>query len=171
MRVGIVTVSTSVAQGTRATDASGDTLAELVVAPPLGATVARRVVVADEQGAISTTLTTWADDGTCDVILTTGGTGLAPSDVTPEATLAVIERVAPGIAEALRAGTAGQTPLAWLSRGVAGTRGRVLIINLPGSPKAVREYLAILGPLLPHAVDILTERMGQHDTTSGGAAG
>ncbi len=171
MRVSILTVSTSVANGARAADASGDVLAESVAAPSLGATVVRRAVVADDQAAISATLAAWADDGACDVILTTGGTGLAPTDVTPEATGVVLARVAPGLAEAMRAGTAGQTPLAWLSRGVAGTRGRTLIVNLPGSPRAVRECLAVLLPLLPHAVAILTGTVGQHDAPSGGAAG
>ncbi len=171
MRVSILTVSTSAATGTRVQDGSGDILAELVAAPPLGATVVRRAVVADDAEAISAQLAAWADDAECEVILTTGGTGLAPSDVTPEATSAILQRNAPGIAEALRAGTATQTPLAWLSRGVAGTRGRTLIINLPGSPKAVRECLAVLLPLLPHAVAILTETVGQHDAPSRGAAG
>jgi molybdopterin adenylyltransferase len=171
MRIGILTVSTSAAKGERATDVSGDTLVELVTAPPLSATVTQRAIVADKLIDICLKLTDWADKGRCDVILTTGGTGLAPTDVTPEATGAVLERAAPGIAEAMRAGTATATPLAWLSRGVAGTRGRTLIVNLPGSPKAVREYLAILLPLLPHAVDILTATVGQHNATSGGAAG
>lgn len=164
MRIGIITVSTSAAQGGRIVDASGDTIARAVVEPPLTATVVRRATVADDQHAIQAILQNWADAHAADVILTTGGTGFAPSDVTPEATQAVCDKMAPGIAEALRSGTAVATPLAWLSRGVAGIRDRTLIVNLPGSPKAVREYLAILLPLLPHAVAILTEQFGQHDS-------
>jgi molybdenum cofactor synthesis domain-containing protein len=163
MRIGIVTVSTSLARGERAADGSGDALAAFVVGPDLRATVAQRIVVADEQAAIAQVLREWADAARCDVALTTGGTGFAPQDVTPEATLAVVERLAPGLAEAMRAQTAVQAPLAWLSRGVAGIRGRMLIVNLPGSPKAVRECMVVLAPLLPHAVHILTGAVTQHD--------
>lgn len=162
MRVGILTISSSLARGERATDASGDAIAAFVVGPDLRGRIAIRAGVADEQPAISTLLVAWADAGTCDVILTTGGTGFAPTDVTPEATLAVIERLAPGLSEAMRAQTAAITPLAWLSRGVAGLRGSTLIVNLPGSPKAVMECLAVLAPILPHAVQILTEQVRQH---------
>ncbi len=162
MRIGILTISTSLARGERPDDASGDAIAAFVAGPDLAATVTQRATVADDRTAIRDTLIAWADSGACDVILTTGGTGFAPSDVTPEATADAIERAAPGLAEAMRAGTAVQTPLAWLSRSTAGMRGLTLIVNLPGSPKAVRECLAVLAPLLPHAVDILTGRVRQH---------
>jgi molybdopterin adenylyltransferase len=165
MRIGILTISTSLVQGGREADGSGDAIAEFVTAPPLNATIAERTAVADDRAAIRTMLAAWADGGTCDVILTTGGTGFAPSDFTPEATNDVIERAAPGLGEAMRAGTAIHTPLAWLSRGVSGLRGQTLIVNLPGRPKAVRECLAILVPLLPHALGIFTGQIQQHDPT------
>ena len=162
MRIGILTISSGLARGERAGDASGDALAAFVVGPDLRASITQRALVADDRAAISAVLAAWADAGACDVILTTGGTGFAPTDVTPEATLAVVERLVPGLAEAMRAQTATKTPLAWLSRSVAGIRGRTLIVNLPGSPKAVQECLVVLAPLLPHAVDILTEQVRQH---------
>ena len=105
---------------------------------------------------------TWSDEQRLNLILTTGGTGLAPRDVTPEATKAVIEREVPGIAEALRANSLRYTPMAMLSRGVAGVRGRTLIINLPGSPKAVKECLEYVLSVLPHAINLLTEGPPQH---------
>jgi molybdopterin adenylyltransferase len=163
MRVALVTISTSAAAGTRAVDASGDAIAQTVAEPPIQGTIVRRDVVRDDRAAIGALLRAIADSGEADAILTTGGTGLSPTDVTPEATLDVVERQAPGLAEAMRAGTASQTPLAWLSRGIAGTRGATLIVNLPGSPKAVRECLAVLAPLLPHAIAVLTGKVGKHD--------
>lgn len=167
MRIGILTISTSVARGERADDASGDAIEAIMTATPLNGIIARRAVVPDNHAEIATQIQTWADASELDLILTTGGTGLAPTDVTPEATLAVLDRVAPGLAEAMRAQTAVKTPLAWLSRGVAGTRQQTLIVNLPGSPKAVRECLEVLTPILPHAIEILTQQVRQHDSPTG----
>ena len=169
MRIGILTVSSGLARGERVGDASGDAITAFVRGPDVRATITQRALVADERAAISTMLALWADAAACDVILTTGGTGFAPMDVTPEATLVVVERLAPGLAEAMRAQTAQKAPLAWLSRGVAGIRGRTLIVNLPGSPKAVQECMEVLAPLLPHAVDILTEKVRLHQTITDGA--
>jgi molybdenum cofactor synthesis domain-containing protein len=152
VRVGVLTISDKGSAGERE-DLSGPAIREMLQAA--GATVARTVVIPDERDAITLTLEAWADAGDLDVLLTTGGTGLAPRDVTPEATLAVIEREAPGIAEALRLESLKVTPMAMLSRGVAGIRGKTLIVNLPGSPKAVRECLAVLMPVLEHAVETL----------------
>ncbi|HKD76870.1 MAG TPA: MogA/MoaB family molybdenum cofactor biosynthesis protein [Ktedonobacterales bacterium] len=166
MRIGVLTISTSLARGERAADDSGDAIVAITTAAPLRGEIIQRAVIADDQEVIAATLREWADAGTVDLLLTTGGTGLAPTDVTPEATLAVLDRVAAGLAEAMRAQTAVKTPLAWLSRGVAGTRKRTLIVNLPGSPKAVRECLEVLSPILPHAIDILTQQVRQHDQQS-----
>ena len=112
-------------------------------------------IVPDEKEIISQKLIQWVDNEGFDLIITTGGTGLSPRDVTPEATLAVVERIAPGFAEAMRAESRKKTPMAVLSRGVAGIRGSSLIINLPGSPKAVRECLEVILPALPHAMEVL----------------
>lgn len=152
-RVAILTVSDRSAQGVR-DDASGQVIRELITAR-LDADIAAYRVVPDEQPAIEATLREWADGGAVDLILTTGGTGLAPRDVTPEATRAVIEREVPGIPEAMRAASLRVTPFAMLSRMAAGTRGRCLIINLPGSPKGVRENLDVVLPALGHALDKL----------------
>lgn len=166
MRIGILTISTSIATGQRRADTSGDILQAIITAVPWQGTIVHRAVIQDERDAIAEILRGWCDDSSTDVILTTGGTGLSPTDVTPEATQAVIERCVPGIAEGLRAETAKLTPQAWLSRGIAGLRGKTLIINLPGSPKAVREYLAVLERFLPHAIDIMTGVVGQHTPLS-----
>lgn len=152
---GILTISTTGAAGERA-DTSGDAIRELVTAPPLEASVAEYAIVPDDRAAIEATLRHWADDLRLNLILTTGGTGLSPTDATPEATLAVVDRLVPGMAEAMRAESLRHTPFGMLSRAVAGARGATLIINLPGSPKGVRECLAVLLPALPHAVAILT---------------
>ena len=154
-RVGILTVSDRAAAGTYA-DESGP-LAAAILSEQTAWRVERQAVIADDVETIAQTLREWADAG-LDLILTTGGTGFAPRDVTPEATRAVIERDAPGIAEALRAESLKVTRHAMLSRAVAGLRGGTLIINLPGNPKAVGENLAVLLPVLPHALDLLTGR-------------
>ena len=112
-------------------------------------------IIPDERDIISQKLVQWADNEGIDLIITTGGTGLSPRDVTPEATSAVVERIVPGFAEAMRAESLKKTPMAVLSRGVAGIRGSSLIINLPGSPKAVRECLDVILPALPHAIEVL----------------
>jgi molybdenum cofactor synthesis domain-containing protein len=118
--------------------------------------VACTAVVPDEKPTISHAIIEWVDGGSVDIILTTGGTGFAPRDQTPEATLEVFERQAPGLAEAMRQASLAVTPHAMLSRGVAGIRGRVLIVNLPGSPRAATENLRVIYPVLPHAVELLT---------------
>ncbi len=161
MRIAILTISTSAARGERLSDASGDAIADYVATHP-GDVVAARELVADDRAAIAARLSAWADADIADLILTTGGTGFAPTDVTPEATMSILDRQTPGLAEAMRVETARQTPLAWLSRSVAGIRRHTLIVNLPGSPRAVRECLAVLEPILPHAVAILTEAIRQH---------
>ena len=154
IRVGILTVSDRSSRGERA-DASGPLLRQL--AQQHGWTVERDSVVPDERDAIQTILVDWADVARLDLILTTGGTGFAPRDVTPEATRAVIEREAPGLAEAMRADSLRKTPHAMLSRAVCGLRGRTLIVNLPGSPKAARENFETILPAIPHAIALLQE--------------
>lgn len=150
--VAVLTVSDTVAQG-RGHDASGEVVAGALAA--WGAEVVRREVLPDDREAISRALAGYADADGVALVLTTGGSGLAPRDVTPEATLAVCDRLAPGLVEAARLRTLERTPLAMLSRAVAGVRGRTLIVNLPGSPAAVREWLEVLLPVLPHAVRIV----------------
>jgi molybdenum cofactor synthesis domain-containing protein len=152
IRFGILTASDRSARGERP-DLSGPALVERVTAE--GWKVARSAVLPDDLPALRETLTAWADEGLLDVILTTGGTGFAPRDVTPEATELVIEREAPGLAEAMRSESLKSTPHAMLSRALAGMRGNVLIINLPGSPRAAIENLEVVLPVLPHAVELL----------------
>ena len=154
VRAAILTLSDTVARGQGA-DASGDVIAEVLAG--LGATIIRRDVLTDDRDAISARLIDYADRDSAALVLTTGGSGFAPRDVTPEATLAVVDRLAPGLVEAARVQTAAKTPLAMLSRAVAGVRGRTLIVNLPGNPKAVREWLDVLVPVLHHAVRLLKD--------------
>lgn len=159
MRIGILTVSDLGAIGQRA-DTSGDAI--LGWAGAHGYEVAVRSVVPDETDRIAGKLVRWADSGEVDVILTTGGTGLTARDVTPEATQAVLDRLAPGIAEALRGVAAPKFPRAWLSRGLAGTRGKTLIVNLPGSSGGVADGLAVLDLFLDHAVELVTGERTSH---------
>jgi len=145
----ILTVSDSRSAGTRA-DTTTDLMCEILAG--IGIEVVAKRLVPDEQEEIAAAIVELAEDA--DLVLTSGGTGLAPRDVTPEATRSVIDREAPGIAEAMRSETARLQPLAWLSRAVAGTRGTTLVINLPGNPKAVRECLDVVGPMLGHALKL-----------------
>lgn len=158
-RIGVLTVSDLGARGARP-DTSGD--AVVAWAGRRGHEVVVRSVVADETGEIAGKLARWADSGEVDVVLTTGGTGLTARDVTPEATAAVLERPAPGIAEALRAAAGPRFPRAWLSRGTAGVRGRTLIVNLPGSTSGVNDGLAVLEAFLDHAVELVTGSQTAH---------
>ena len=156
IRVGVLTVSDRSARGKRE-DLSGPAVTAAVLVQLPDAAVAERAVVPDERAAIAARLAHWADDLRLDLILTTGGTGFAPRDVTPEATRDVVERETPGLAEAMRAASLRITPHAMLSRGVAGIRGRTLIVNLPGSPKGAVENLGMIAPVLPHAIELLRE--------------
>jgi molybdopterin adenylyltransferase len=159
MRIAILTISDAGHRGERV-DTSGDAIAAWARAR--ADTVAERALVPDETGRIAAALTSWADGDLADLILTTGGTGLTPRDVTPEATRAVLDKEAPGIAEALRMSVYPRFPRAALSRGVAGVRGRTLIINLPGSPGGVRDGLGVLDGLVEHAVDLVRGERTEH---------
>ena len=159
MKAAVLTVSDGVVAGTRQ-DESGDLLAALLESD--GFEVSRRVV-ADEASDIASTLVELAEVAA--VVLTTGGTGVAPRDVTPEATRSVIDREAPGIAEAIRADSLTKTPHALLSRGVAGVHGRTLVVNLPGSPGGCRDGFAVLRPALAHAVGLLADEHTSHRQT------
>lgn len=155
VRCGILTASERVSRG-QGKNESGQYLAQTVVAE--GGEVIAHIVVPDDLEMISKNLRDMADTLGVDLVLTTGGSGVAPKDVTPEATQRVIERVVPGIPEAARLATAASSPLAMLSRAVAGIRGRTLIVNLPGSPRGVREWMTVILPVLRHAVELLREQ-------------
>jgi molybdenum cofactor synthesis domain-containing protein len=160
MRAAIITISTSLSEG-RGEDESGPALADW--ARSIGAEVAATEIVADEQPKIEWALRHYADSADCDLVLTTGGTGFAPSDVTPEATRAVIDREAPGIAEAMRWASRAHTPNWMLSRAVAGIRRQTLIVNFPGSPKSIQQAGDEIGMAIPHAVALLSGRPTAHD--------
>ncbi len=152
VRVAILTVSDRSARGERE-DASGPALAAAAAA--YGWRVVRQAILPDDYDRLRLTLAEWADAGLADLILTTGGTGFAPRDQTPEATRAVVEKLAPGLMQAMMQASLQVTPHAMLSRAVAGVRRRTLIVNLPGSPRAARENLAVIAPAVPHAVQLL----------------
>jgi len=159
IRFAILTVSDRSSRGERP-DASGPALAELMKSQ--GWQVVRQEIVPDEISAIQEILQAWADSGETDIILTTGGTGFAPRDVTPEATRATVERLTPGLDEAMRAASLKVTPHAMLSRAISGIRKQTLIINLPGSPKGATENLQVVLPTLEHAVKLLRDEDAGH---------
>ncbi|MBI4322321.1 MAG: MogA/MoaB family molybdenum cofactor biosynthesis protein [Chloroflexi bacterium] len=159
MKIGILTISDKGSRGERE-DKSGEEIRSALRA--VHAEVAAYEIVPDEADVIAATLRRWADVLNLDVVLTTGGTGLSPRDVTPEATRAVLHKEAPGIAEAMRLESLKKTPRAMLSRAAAGVRGQTLIVNLPGSPKAVREMMEVISPVLLHAVEIIQGRPTDH---------
>jgi molybdopterin adenylyltransferase len=165
----VITVSSSRADGRGGPDESGPRLEAVV--ERLGGVLLGREVVADDADAIAARLRHWADEESCDLILTSGGTGVAPSDVTPEATRAVIEREAPGIAEALRQASRPHTDRWMLSRGVSGTRGRTLIVNFPGSPRSIDQTAPAIESAVSHALDLLRgEALDEsHQVTEGKA--
>lgn len=163
MNIGILTISDKGSKGQRQ-DKSGETIHDAVASV---GKVVKYEIVPDEKDVISATLRNWADGGKVDVILTTGGTGLSKRDVTPEATLSIIDREVPGIVEAMRVKALNKTPTAMLSRAVSGQRGQCLIVNLPGSVKAVQECLDVILPALPHAVDIIRGEVTEHSVQAG----
>ncbi|MFL7812417.1 MAG: molybdenum cofactor biosynthesis protein B [Anaerolineales bacterium] len=167
MKFGILTVSDRSAAGERE-DLSGPALVKAV--EQAGWTVSRTAIVPDELREIADILIAWSDEGECSVILTSGGTGFSPRDITPEATAGVIDRDAPGLAEAMRAGSLKITPHAMLSRAAAGIRGSTLIINLPGSPKGALENFRVIAPVLVHAVQLLEGIPGAESGHSPGRA-
>lgn len=152
-RLGILTISDRGSRGERPVDGSGDAISEIMTAEGYQITI--RDIIPDEADQISEKLAQWSDAGNIDLLLTTGGTGLGPRDVTPEATKAVLDIEAPGLGEAMRMQTLHITPFAMLSRSVAGVRSGCLIVNLPGSEKAVREILAVVLPALRHGLEMI----------------
>lgn len=157
MRIGILTISDRSARGERL-DLSGPAIEELI--SERGWSVNRVEIIPDELPLLIDTLATWADCGEFDIILTTGGTGFSPRDITPEATIKVVHREAPGLAEAMRAASLNLTPHAMMSRARAGIRGRTLIVNLPGSPRGAVENLNVVLPVFEHAVALLSDDPG-----------
>jgi molybdenum cofactor synthesis domain-containing protein len=160
-KVAILTISDAGAKGERA-DTSGDIISETVGRE--GFRELARDIVPDEKDLVSERLAEWCDGGELDLVLTTGGTGLGPRDVTPEATRAILDLEVPGIGEVIRIQTLAKTPMAMLSRSVAGVRSGTLIINLPGSPTGVRECLDVVVPAIPHALEMIRGRRGPHPT-------
>ncbi len=160
MRIGILTISDRASRG-EYEDQSGPALREMAQ-KHFGEDVDLTHIVPDEFVEIKAALMKWCDDAKLDLILTTGGTGFAPRDVTPEATRAVIERETPGLVHAMLAASLAKTPHAMLTRMVAGIRGQTLIVNLPGSPKGATENLAVILPALPHAIELLRGKPGEH---------
>jgi molybdenum cofactor synthesis domain-containing protein len=160
-RAAILTVSDMGARGERE-DTSGAAIREMLT--QAGLEIDRHEIVPDQRETVSSTLRAWADSRAIAAIITTGGTGLGPRDITPEATRDILDYEAPGIVEAMRTEGLKHTPLSMLSRAAAGVRGRTLIVNLPGSPKAVRENLAVLLPVLPHALELLAGEPSEHKT-------
>ncbi len=159
MRTAVLTISTSKARG-EGEDLSGPELARVV--REVGGEVVISEIITDRLDLIENRLRELCADENCELILTTGGTGFSPSDVTPEATRAVVDRPAPGLAEAMRLESLKHTPHAMLSRAYAGIRGKTLIVNMPGSPKAVVETFSVIAPVLPHALDLIAERDSGH---------
>ena len=164
----VLTISDKGSRGERE-DTSGDALEEAL--RELGASAVERAIVPDEADQIAAELRRWADETQVNLILTTGGTGMTTRDITPEATLAVLDRQAPGFAEAMRAGSLAKTPHAMISRAVSGVRGKTLIVNMPGSPRACREQFAMIAPALPHAVEKLLDLGGDCAVPAPGAGG
>lgn len=165
LNLGIITISDKAWQGKRS-DQSGQAIRHSL--SMVESCVVKYEVIPDEADIIASKLAEWADDGSVDIILTTGGTGLGLRDVTPEATLSILDKVVPGLAEMMRAQTFSIAPLSMLSRAVAGIRRKCLIINLPGSPKAVRECLEVILPALPHAVQIIKGEITEHKAPDSG---
>jgi molybdenum cofactor synthesis domain-containing protein len=163
IRAGILTISDKGAAGERE-DTSGAAIRELLES--IGGTIDRYEIIPDEQGTISTRLKEWVDGTKLDLIVTTGGTGVGPRDITPQATYEVLDYEVPGLAEAMRAEGLKHTPMSMLSRAVAGVRGRTLIVNLPGSPKGVRENLSVILPVLSHAIELLRGDRSEHEPRS-----